>query len=95
MATRVTLKAVNEELARHGYMARLAKASGYFYFQFGEAVNWLDRTVNVPTINSHTRDEWIAEFERLKKLNQEIMRRPQKERGAKTGSPIQGPRRNS
>jgi hypothetical protein len=35
MATRVTLKAINDELARLGNTARLAKASGYFYFQFG------------------------------------------------------------
>ena len=29
---RVTLKAVNDELARCGHHARLEKASGYFYF---------------------------------------------------------------
>jgi hypothetical protein len=33
------LKAVNDELARLGYTARLAKGSGYFYFQFGESVD--------------------------------------------------------
>lgn len=52
MAARVTLKAVNDELARLGYRARLAKGGGYFYFQFGEAVDWLDRTVIVPTIGN-------------------------------------------
>jgi hypothetical protein len=31
MAARVTLKAVNDELARRGHHARLEKASGYFY----------------------------------------------------------------
>jgi len=40
MAARVTLNAINNELARLGYTARLAKADGYFYFHFGEA-NWL------------------------------------------------------
>jgi hypothetical protein len=63
----VTLKAVNDELAKRGYTARLAKAaSGYFYFQSGEAADWLDRTVNVPTVNSLTLAEWVAEFERLR-----------------------------
>ena len=47
--------------------------SGYPYFQFGEAEDWLDRTVNVATVNSLTLPEWIAEFERLKKVNAEIM----------------------
>ena len=66
MAERVTLKGVNDELARLGYTARLAKASGYFYFQFGEAAEWLDRTVNVPTVSSRTVAEWLDEFRRLK-----------------------------
>ena len=51
---RLTLKAINDELARRGYAARLARAGGYFYFQFGEAALWLDRTVSVPTLNSLT-----------------------------------------
>ena len=75
MAARVTLKLVNDELARQGFAARLAKASGYFYFQGGEAADWLDSTVNVETIGSHTVDEWVAEFRRLQKLNREIMRK--------------------
>ena len=74
MATRVTLKAVNDELARLGHTARLAKGSGYFYFQFGEAVNWLDRTVVADTIGSRSVDEWIGEFRRLQERNEEIAR---------------------
>ncbi len=74
MATRVTLKGINDELARIGATARLAKASGYFYFQLGEAVNWLDRTVNVPTLNALTLEQWIDEYRRLKKVNGEIMK---------------------
>ena len=31
MAARVTLKVVNDELARRGHHARLEKGSGYFY----------------------------------------------------------------
>lgn len=72
MAARVTLKAVNEELARQGYTARLAKGGNYFYFQFGEAADWLDRTVPVPTVGSRTLSEWIEEFHRLQKLNEQI-----------------------
>lgn len=65
MAARVTLKAVNDELARPGYRARLAKGGGYFYFQFGEALDWLDRTVTVPMISNYSLKEWIAEFDPL------------------------------
>jgi hypothetical protein len=72
MPARVTLNAVNAQLARLGYTARLAKASGYFYFHFGEAADWLDRTVVAPTIGSRTIPEWIEEFRRLKKLNEQI-----------------------
>lgn len=73
MGSRVTLKAVNNELARQGYVARLAKAGGYFYFQFGEAADWLDRTVHASAIGSRSVDDWIGEFHRLRKLNAEIM----------------------
>jgi hypothetical protein len=50
MAARVTLKTVNAELARRGIQAVLAKGSGYFYFWTGEAGDWLDKTVRVPTL---------------------------------------------
>jgi hypothetical protein len=87
MATRVTLKLVNDELARLGYTARLAKGSGYFYFQFGEAADWLDRTVHARTMSGRTLKEWIDEFHRLKNLNQEIMEQAaEKQVGRKRGS---------
>ena len=85
MAARVTVKAVNNELARLGYTARLAKASGYFYFQFGGAAAWLDRTVNVPTVNSRTIPEWIEEFHRLKKVNEQIIGKAARKRDPKAG----------
>jgi hypothetical protein len=34
------LKAINDELAKRGHTARLAKAGAYFYFQFDQALNW-------------------------------------------------------
>src|SRR5215467_11577521 len=66
---RITLKSINDELAKRGYTARLVRARGYFYFQFGEATLWLDRTVNLPTLNSLTLPEWITEFEILRNFN--------------------------
>jgi hypothetical protein len=72
MSARITLKAVNDELARLGSTARLAKAGGYFYFQFGEAADWLDRTVAGERVSSRTVQQWVEEFRRLKKLNEQI-----------------------
>jgi hypothetical protein len=44
--------------------------SSYFYFQFAEAADWLDRTVDTKPVSSRTLKEWIDEFRRLRKLNQ-------------------------
>jgi hypothetical protein len=76
MPARLTLKAVNQELARLGHDALLAKGDGYFYFWTGEAADWLDRTVNVPSLSALTLDQWMEEFRRLQKLNREILNQP-------------------
>jgi hypothetical protein len=73
---RVTLKAINEELAKRGFSARLEKGDGYFYFSGEEPAEWLDRTVNASSLASLSVDQWMAEFERLKKLNRDILRTP-------------------
>jgi hypothetical protein len=73
MAGRITLKTVNDELAKRGIQAVLTKAPDYYYFRTGEAADWIDRTVQVPTLNALTSDQWVEEFERLKKLNSEIL----------------------
>ena len=73
-AMRLTVKAINDELAKRGHTARLAKASGYCYFEGGEARECLDRTVRVPKISSLTLAQWISEFQRLKKWNAELFR---------------------
>jgi hypothetical protein len=73
MAARVTLKAVNDELARRGHHARLEKASGYFYFWSEDSAGWIDRTVRVPKLNSITLDQWVGEYLWLKKVNAEMM----------------------
>jgi len=70
---RLDLKIVNAELARLGIRERLAKAKNYFYFVEGDAENWLDRSVGVRTINTMTLKEWVAEYRRLKALNDQIM----------------------
>jgi hypothetical protein len=74
MASRLTQKAVNDELTRLGHHARLEKASGYHYFFGGEATDWLERSVHAPKISDLTLEQWIAEFVRLKKLNAQIER---------------------
>jgi NADPH:quinone reductase-like Zn-dependent oxidoreductase len=70
---RLTLKAINAELAKRGYDAHVEKGDSYFYFSAGEAADWLDRTVTAPNLSSFTIDQWMSEFERLKKLNKEIL----------------------
>jgi hypothetical protein len=84
MAARVTLKAINDELSRRGHNARLEKASGYFYFFGGEATDWIDRTVQMTTVNALTLAQWVEEFRRLKRMNQEIMRKPGRGHKGKT-----------
>ena len=57
------------ELAKRGLTARIAKADGYFYFQFDEAANWMDRTIRVPTVNALTLKQWMDEHQQIKRLN--------------------------
>jgi hypothetical protein len=71
---RLTLKAINDEFQRLGHDVQLTKGDGYFYFQGGSSVDWLDTTVRVPTVSSLTLEQWVEEFNRLKKVNQEVLR---------------------
>ena len=52
----------------------LEKGDGYFYFRSGEAVDWLDRTVSVPTLSSLTLEQWLEAFQDLQRKNAEIRR---------------------
>jgi hypothetical protein len=88
MAGRLTVKAINNELARRGYKARLEKTSGYFYFWTGDAAEWLERTVRVQNVNDLTLEDWLNEFRRLKNLNQQIMKTGPVGRGAKSKSRV-------
>jgi hypothetical protein len=70
---RLTQKAITAELQRRGHDARLESGDGYFYLLGLEPANWLDKTVKVPKVSSLTLEQWIAEFDRLKQLNEEIL----------------------
>lgn len=70
----LTLKATNAELAKRGHTARLEKAGPYFYFFGGEAADWLDRTVQVSKVSTLTLEQWVEEFDKVKKRNAEIFR---------------------
>ena len=78
---RLTVKAINEELAKRGSSARLEKGDGHFYFSEGETTDWLDRTVTAEKIGSLTVPEWIEEFRRLRKLNEQIMPKASRKTG--------------
>ena len=69
---RVTIKAVNDALRALGSHAELAKGDGYFYFSSGEAANWLNPTVRVGTLSSRTLEQWVEEYTKLKKLNENL-----------------------
>jgi hypothetical protein len=77
---RITLKSVNDRFAELGHSALLAKGDGYYYFYGGEAADWLDCTVKVATLSSLTLDQWVDEFKRLKRLNEDMRRPPVKKK---------------
>lgn len=68
----LTLKTINHELAKRGYQTLLSKGDGYFYFSTGEAADWLNRTVRVPTVGSLTLEQWVRKFEELKRENKDL-----------------------
>jgi hypothetical protein len=69
----ISLKAINSELERLGCHAVLARGDGYFYVWGGEAADWLDRTVRVPTLQSLTLEQWIEQFRLLREKNQDLL----------------------
>ena len=70
---RLSLKTINEELKRLGSRAVLTKADGYFYFQGGDAADWLDRAVTVPTLRSLTLEQWVGHYRALKAKNEALL----------------------
>jgi hypothetical protein len=71
---RVTINAVNQELAKRDIQATLANGGGYFFFRGPDVNSWLDRTVQVSKISDLTVDQWLQAFKDLKRKNQEIAR---------------------
>jgi hypothetical protein len=67
-------KTISAELAKRGFNALLERGDGYFYFRSGETVDWLDRTVRVPTLHSLTLEQWVEEFLKLREKNRELMK---------------------
>jgi hypothetical protein len=65
----ISLKVINSELERRGAQAVLTRGDGYFYFRGGDATDWLDRTVRVPTLHSITLEQWIEQFHILREKN--------------------------
>jgi len=51
----------------------LAKGEGYFFFQGGDASDWLDRTVRVATLHSLTLEQWIGQYRELKAKNEALL----------------------
>jgi hypothetical protein len=47
---------------------------GYPNFHLGEAADWLDRAARVPTLSSLTLEQWLGEFDRLRKGNAELFK---------------------
>src|SRR5262249_46609722 len=70
----LSLKARNKEIAGIGANVERVKGVDSFLFRGGESDDWIDRTVPVSTINSRTLEQWIDEYRRLKKLNQQMMK---------------------
>ncbi len=71
---RVTLRAVNVELARQGIDSFLVNAGKYFYFKGGAAAGWLDRTVPVTRVGDLTLKQWVETYRELERKNQNVLR---------------------
>jgi hypothetical protein len=82
---RVTLKTIHEKLKRLGHDVRVERGDGYFYVWGPDVNGWLDRTIKVPTLSRLTLDQWVEEFNRLKKLNEELSARSTKSKGHRLG----------
>lgn len=72
----------------------IEKGDGDFYFWKGDANTWLDRTVNVPKVSSLTLEQWIAEYDRFKKLNHELTGKTPAEKVAEPKSKSKTSRKN-
>jgi hypothetical protein len=56
------------------------KGDGCSCFYGGKVTDWLDRIVKVPTLRRLTVEQWVEEFEKLKKLNRHVLKPARKEK---------------
>lgn len=60
---------VNQALKAKGVAERLARGRGYSYFRGGNTGNWRETAVYVSDPGALSVDEWLEEFERLRKTS--------------------------
>ena len=60
---RLTLKAVDSEVAGRGPNTIIGSLDGCFYFRGGEAADWLDKTARLPTLSSLALAQWVRAFQ--------------------------------
>lgn len=58
----LTLKKINNEIAKLGGNEILVKGEGYYYFAEGEAYGWYNQSVYVYRLNQLTLEQWIQEY---------------------------------
>jgi hypothetical protein len=72
---RVTRKMINDKLRERRRDESLRPGGGYFYFDGGEAVNWLTNSVRVQRVSDLTLEQWLQEFDKLLKLDKKLHKR--------------------
>ena len=58
---------VNAALKARGVDERLIRGRGYFYFWKGETSSWPSSSVYINDADLLTVEEWLAEYDQLKK----------------------------
>lgn len=66
MPKRITLAAVNAELARRGCAERLYRGRGYFYFSDGSSHCWPQSAVYVARVGALSLEQWLATYVELR-----------------------------
>ena len=75
----LTLKTINADLAKRAARKRVSNAvMATSIFGPAKRRTGLDKTVKVPTVGSLTLEQWVGKFQRLKKLNADIINPPRK-----------------
>lgn len=72
---RVTRKMINDALRERGRDESLRPGDSYFYFGGGEAVDWITNSVRVKRLSDLTLEQWLAEFDKLLKIDKKLHNR--------------------